>query len=267
MSDWLPPWVKELEKASGKRRLGQEILFLAETDSTNLRARDYALGGAKEGLVVLADFQSQGKGRMGRIWKSPPGVNLYLSVVLRPPIPLARAPQLTLLAGVSGAKALTKVSGLRVGLKWPNDLLLDGKKVAGILAEMTAEGPQVQFLILGIGVNVNWKKEDIPLELRETATSLRAATGREFSRTEVGRQILEELEREYVLFLKEGFSPRLREDWNRLSVINQKWVTVAGVDKSWEGEVLGLDTDGALLVRDREGKSRRLIAGEVSLRF
>jgi len=156
---------------------------------------------------------------------------------------------------------------LPVGLKWPNDLLLDGKKVAGILAEMAAEGPEVQFLILGMGINVNWRKEDLPSELQGVATSLRAGAGREISRTEVGRRILEELEKEYVLFLKEGFSPRLREDWNRFSVINQKWVTIAGPDQKWEGEVLGVDTDGALLVRDREGENRRLIAGDVSLRF
>jgi len=145
--------------------------------------------------------------------------------------------------------------------------LLAGKKVAGILAEMAAEGPQVQFLVLGMGVNVNWSKEDIPPELQEVATSLRAGTGWEISRMGVGRRILEELEREYVLFLREGFSPRLREDWNRFSVINQKWVTIAGPDQRWEGEVLGLDTDGALLVRDREGQNRRLIAGDVSLRL
>jgi len=215
----------------------------------------------------LAECQSKGKGRMGREWNSPPGVNLYASILLKPPILPPMAPQIPLLAGVAGANALGRAAGLDARIKWPNDIFIHGKKVAGILSEMEAEAVNLRFIILGVGMNINWRKEDIPAEIREMATSLRAEAGQEFSRAEVAAEFFEELEREYILFLREGFSPRLREEWNRLSWVNQKWVTITMMDKKFEGQVLGLDTDGALRLMDREGKIERFIAGDVSLRL
>ncbi len=260
-------WVEELRAARRDKWIGREILFLPEVDSTNRRAREQCLRGAKEGAVVLAESQSAGKGRLGRQWQSPAGANLYASIILRPSISAAIAPQIPLLAGVAGANALARATGLDARLKWPNDIFVHGKKVAGILSEMEAEGLRTRFIILGVGVNVNWRKEDIPPDLRETATSLRAEAGREFLRAEVAAEFFEELEREYGLFLKEGFSSRLREEWNRLSWVNQKWATITVMEKKFEGQVLGLDTDGALLLRDAEGRTQRFIAGGVSLRL
>jgi BirA family biotin operon repressor/biotin-[acetyl-CoA-carboxylase] ligase len=170
-----------------------------------------------------------------------------------------------LLAGVAGANALARASGLDSRIKWPNDIYIHGKKVAGILSEIKTEGPRIQFIILGVGVNVNWRKEDVPADLQEMATSLRAEAGREFSRALVAGEIFEELEREYALFLQEGFSPRLREEWNRLSWINRKWATITMRERKFEGQVQGLDADGALLLMDREGNTQRFIAGDVSL--
>lgn len=258
-------WVEELRSARQRKLIGQEILFSPEVNSTNRQAYDRALGGAGEGLVILAERQSRGKGRRGRVWESPPGVNLYASIILRPPVSPAVAPQIMLLAGVAGANALVRASGLDSRIKWPNDIYIHGRKVAGILSEIKAEGPKIQFLILGVGVNVNWRKEDIPADLREMATSLRAEAGREFSRALVAGEIFEELEREYALFLQEGFSPRLREEWNRLSWINRKWATILTMERKFEGQVQGLDADGALLLMDREGNPQRFIAGDVSL--
>lgn len=215
----------------------------------------------------MADSQSQGKGRLGRSWQSPPGVNLYLSVVLRPEIPLTLAPRVTLLTGVAIANALARVSGLDIRLKWPNDIFIHGKKVAGILSEMEAKDSKIQFIILGIGVNVNWPKKDIPADLQEIATSLQAEAQRELSRDLVAAEIFEQIEREYASFVQEGFSPRLQKEWNRLSMINQQWVTLTEDKEEFEGKVLGLDTDGALRVIDREGKTQRFITGEVSLRL
>lgn len=260
-------WVEELRQRRKDCLIGREILFLPEVDSTNRRAREQCLRGAKEGAVVLAESQSAGKGRLGRQWQSPAGANLYASIILRPSISAAIAPQIPLLAGVAGANALARATGLDARLKWPNDIFVHGKKVAGILSEMEAEGLRTRFIILGVGVNVNWPKEDIPPDLRETATSLRAEAGREFPRAEVAAEFFEELEREYGLFLKEGFSSRLREEWNRLSWVNQKWATITVMEKKFEGQVLGLDTDGALLLRDGEGRTQRFIAGDVSLRL
>ncbi|MGD0625300.1 MAG: biotin--[acetyl-CoA-carboxylase] ligase [Thermodesulfobacteriota bacterium] len=260
-------WVEELRQARKGKLVGREILFFPDVDSTNQKARDHSLKGAGEGLVILADSQSKGKGRLGRQWQSPPGVNLYASIILRPPVPPAGAQQITLLAGVAGANALARATGLDARIKWPNDIFVHGKKVAGILSEMEAEGPRTRFIILGVGVNVNWQKEDIPPDLREMATSLGAEAGREFSRAKVAAEVFEELEKEYALFLKERFSSRLRDEWNRLSWVNQKWATLTVMDKKYEGQVLGLDTDGALLLVNQEGKIQRFIAGDVSLRL
>jgi len=258
-------WVEELRHARRGKLIGREILFFPEIDSTNRKAREHAIKGAGEGLVILAESQSKGKGRMGRQWNSPPGVNLYASILLRPPILPSMAPQIPLLVGVAGANALARAAGLDARVKWPNDIFIHGKKVAGILSEMEAERVNIQFIILGVGMNINWGKEDIPPEIREMATSLRAEAGKEFSRAKVAGEFFEELEGEYILFLKEGFSPRLREEWNRLSWVNQKWVTITLRSKKFEGQALGLDTDGALLLMDREGEIQRFIAGDVSL--
>jgi BirA family biotin operon repressor/biotin-[acetyl-CoA-carboxylase] ligase len=260
-------WVEELRAARRGKLIGQEILFLTEVDSTNRQAREYCGKGAKEGTVILAESQSAGKGRLGRQWQSPAGANLYASIILRPSISAATAPQIPLLAGVAGANALARATGLDARIKWPNDIFVHGKKAAGFLSEMEAEGLRTRFIILGVGINVNWPQEDIPPDLREIATSLRAEAGREFPRAGVAAEFFEELEREYGLFLKEGFSSRVREEWNRLSWVNQKWATITIMEKKFEGQVLGLDTDGALLLMDREGKIQRFIAGDVSLRL
>jgi BirA family transcriptional regulator, biotin operon repressor / biotin---[acetyl-CoA-carboxylase] ligase len=262
----MPTWVRDLQKSRQGERLGREVVYFESTDSTNRQAREKALGGGEEGLVVIADSQSQGKGRMGRSWSSPPGSNVYFSTILRPSIPPIQAPQITLIAGISCAQALTRATGLDVRIKWPNDIFLNGKKVAGILAEMDGERSDLRFVILGIGINVNWAGEDIPEPLREIATSLRAESGEAFDRASILSEVLEELERNYTLFLAEGFSGRMRDEWNRLSGSKEKWATVCFPDKKISGKILGLDTDGALLLLDGEGKTHRFIAGDVSLR-
>ncbi len=262
----VPDWIEKLKTSRQGKRIGREILFFPEVDSTNRQAFLRAREGAGEGLLLLADRQSQGKGRRGRVWESPAGVNLYASMILRPPIPPAIAPQITLLAGVAGARALARASGLEARIKWPNDIHIRGKKVGGILSEMKADGTEIQFIVLGMGINVNWPAQQMPPELQEVATSLLAEAGKDFDRAVVAGEILEEVEREYTLFLQEGFSPGLREEWNRLSGINGKWATVTMMEGRFEGKVLGIDADGALLLLTREGEIQRFIAGDVSLR-
>jgi BirA family biotin operon repressor/biotin-[acetyl-CoA-carboxylase] ligase len=258
-------WIEDLRRACKDRLIGKEILFFPEIDSTNREARDRARGGAGEGTVILADSQSRGKGRLGRSWESPADANLYLSVILRPLIPAAAAPQITLLAGVAAARALSGISGLECFIKWPNDIFFRGKKLAGILAEMEGGGSRVAFIILGIGVNVNWRREDFPPDLRQTATSLVAESGEEVRRAAVAVGLFRELEKEYTAYTREGFSVRLREEWNRVSWINGKQITLSSPEGILSGTALGLDTDGALLLLDEEGKTRRVVAGDVSL--
>lgn len=257
-------WTAELRRAWQGKLIGSEILFFKEIDSTNIYARQRALEGAAEGLVILADAQSQGKGRRGRNWVSPLGVNVYFSVILRPAISIEKIPLLTLMAGVASARALQNITDLEIKIKWPNDLLISEKKVAGILTE--AE-PGQGFVILGIGVNVNWPRAEMPEELRQVATSLYAERGIKFSRAIVAQKLFEDLEEEYMLFLQKGFSPRLRREWEKYSLIKQRWVTIKLGEKEYHGRALGLDEDGALLVQDGEGRVGRFIAGEVSLRF
>lgn len=257
-------WVEEVRKARQGKLLGREIVFFEQIDSTNIFARAQASQGAAEGFTVLADAQSKGKGRLGRTWISPGGINLYMSVVLRPPLSLGKAPLLTLVAGVAAAEALRHLSGLEIKIKWPNDLLIQGKKVAGILAE--GEGGY-DFIILGMGVNINWAKAEIPKELCQVATSLYAEKGIKFSRALVAQELLAKMEEEYLLFLREGFSKDIREKWEKLSAVKQKWVTIRLLDKEYVGQALGLDEEGALLVQNAQGEVRRFIAGEVSLRF
>jgi BirA family biotin operon repressor/biotin-[acetyl-CoA-carboxylase] ligase len=259
-------WIDELQRMRKERLIGQEIYYFQEIDSTNRKAQDQARKAAREGTVVLADLQSEGKGRRGRVWESPPGVNLYASVILRPHIPPVIAPQITLLAGVAIANALARTSGLDLRIKWPNDIFLRGKKVAGILSEMEAEGDRIRFIILGMGINLNWRTANIPPNLRKIATSLGAETGKEIPRQLVAAENFEELEQKYKLFLQEGFSPTLREEWNRLSWTRGKQVTLQLADQEISGQALGLDTDGALLLLDEEGRTQRFIAGDVSLR-
>jgi BirA family transcriptional regulator, biotin operon repressor / biotin---[acetyl-CoA-carboxylase] ligase len=145
-----PPWIAELRQSRAQKRFGQEVLFFSSIDSTNRQAKEEARRGAPEGSVIIADGQSEGQGRRSRTWESPPGVNLYASVILRPSVPLAAVPRITLLAGIAVARALRHVSGLGTFIKWPNDVLIGGKKIAGILAEMEAprEG----------GVFASWRK-------------------------------------------------------------------------------------------------------------
>lgn len=258
-------WNEELQSLRREKLIGREIYYFPVIDSTNRRAHDQAREGASEGAVVLADLQTQGKGRMGRTWKSPPGLNLYASIILRPSIPPTVAPLITLVTGVAAANALARVSGLDTRIKWPNDIFLHGRKVAGILSEMEVEGGQIRFVILGMGVNVNWRREDMTSELREIATSLQAEGGREIPRHLVAAEIFEEMEQEYKLFLQEGFSLRLRDEWNLLSYINGKRVIVSLPNRKISGEALGLDAEGALLLLDEEGRTHRFIVGDVSL--
>lgn len=255
-------WLEELRSNRQGKLIGRQIIFFQEIDSTNAYALAQARQGAAEGLVVLAESQSQGRGRLGRIWISPPGVNLYLSILLRPEIPLAKTQMITLMAGLATAKALLRVTGLEVRIKWPNDLLINGKKVAGILTE---QDPSQKFIILGIGVNVNWA--EIPAELQGMATSLYLEKGDKFSRAIISAELCAAIEEEYLRFLKGDFSAYLRTEWARLSLVDHKWVTIKIIDKEYTGLALGLDEDGALLVRDRDGNINRFLAGEVSLRF
>ncbi|HLO01913.1 MAG TPA: biotin--[acetyl-CoA-carboxylase] ligase [Symbiobacteriaceae bacterium] len=267
--------VREIEAGLTTQRFGRPVEAHEAIGSTNERAKELARSGAPEGLLVTAEQQTAGKGRLGRPWQTPAGRALAMSVLLRPPIPPTAAPRLTLVAAVAVAEAVRAVTGLPVGIKWPNDLQIAGRKLCGILTEMEAEIEQVRFVVLGIGLNVNQAAEEFPPELRETATSLRLAAaegsasegGLPVARLPLLQAILARLEVRYDQFLAGGW-PELLAAWRELSVTLGRSVRVIPASGApiWEGTAVDVDAEGALLVRRPDGSTERVIAGEVSIR-
>lgn len=270
MSDVAEPpshtFAETLSQLLTTQSFGKPLHFFPTIDSTNVYAVRLARAGAPAGTVVIADEQTGGKGRLGRSWVSPPGVNLYLSLILRPPVTTAAAPQLNLLAAVAVADAILAVSGLTPSIKWPNDVLVDGKKVCGILAEMQTEAGVLRSVVLGIGINVNAPLSAFPLELHDKASSLFLTGGRVIERTAFTAALLTHLEKFYVLWLEQGFLA-VRPVWERhAAALMGRFITVAAPEGTIAGVVLGLDSDGALLLQEGSGgMSRRVLAGDVTV--
>lgn len=255
----------EIARHLTTKRIGRIIHHFDSIDSTNRHAMDLARRGAGEGEVVVAEVQTAGRGRLGRSFFSPEGVSFYGSIILRPDIPPARAPQITLLAGLAVAEAVEKHAGIRPGLKWPNDVRLGPRKVAGILTEMESEADRVLHVVCGPGINLNVPAAEFPPELRAIATSILAATGRSVDRAAFAADLFGSFERLYDEFLSRGLG-RLREHWDAYSVLNGEWVSVEGAGETLEGRVLGIDEEGALRLEGRQGRLVRAIAGDVTLK-
>ena len=236
-------------------------MWREELDSTQRLARELARADVEEGTTVIAERQTAGRGRLGRQWHSPPGLNCYCSVVLRPSLPPGAVPSLALIAGLAVVDAVRGATGLAGALKWPNDVLLDGRKVAGVLTEMEAEVERVRFVIAGIGVNVN--ATAFPPELAAKATSLRLAAGRPVDRAAFTAGLLAALEGRYRRFLAAGFAA-MRSEWEACSALTGKEVRVTAPEGEVAGQVLGVDDDGALRLAGPRGEVR-VVAGEVTL--
>lgn len=262
----LAPEADRLSAAAIRRpegRLGHTVVVLEETGSTNDEARARAAAGAPEGVVILAEAQTRGRGRRNRSWESPPGKNLLASVVLRPGLRVEQGFLVTLSAGVAVAETLAREYRLAPRIKWPNDVLVTGRKVCGILAELHSGGGKINYLILGIGVNLNLAREDLPLELRGVATSVCLETGRVVNRNAFARSLVAELERWYLSVSADGGAEMLSA-WHRWAKLRGREVQVGLEQETLRGEALGLDDDGALRLRDRRtGEERRVLAGEV----
>ncbi|MDP2682826.1 MAG: biotin--[acetyl-CoA-carboxylase] ligase [Deltaproteobacteria bacterium] len=249
--------------------IGRALSFYKETGSTNDTAKEFAAKGVEEGAVIAADCQKKGKGRLGRRWESPAGVNIYTSIILRPNILPVFAPQLTLVSAVAAAETVSKFLNTGSGykpeptVKWPNDILINSKKVAGILTEMNSEMDRINFVVIGIGVNVNMTKKMFPEELRQIATSLKEETGRDISRIDFIQTLYMNMERWYKEYLKNGFEP-VRKAWTDYFNMRDKMVKVQQMDRVIEGIAIGIDGNGALLLRGKDGKVARILSGDVS---
>jgi BirA family transcriptional regulator, biotin operon repressor / biotin---[acetyl-CoA-carboxylase] ligase len=247
------------------RVIGGVLEVLPKIGSTNDRAMAAGDGGAPEGFCVLADRQTAGRGRLGRTWASPPSVGLYTSILFRPNAALPSLPLLTLVAGLAVVDAIQEVAALATRLKWPNDVLLDGRKVAGILMELATSGSAVRYAVAGIGINVNHCEDDFPAELRSGATSLFQQGGRPIARGMLAAAIYNGLDNWYTLFCQNRREAILEAGRMRSITLGQSVHVLAGTEE-WRGHAVDLDHDGALLVRDECGALRRVIAGDVSIR-
>lgn len=252
----------ELRPLLNTHDLGQALHWFAEVGSTNDVAKRLADEGAAHGAVVVAEAQTAGRGRRGRVWASPAGRNVYLSVVLRPDLPPSRAAELTLLASVALCQAVRQ-AGVPAGIKWPNDLLAGGRKLAGILTELATDPDRVQWLVLGIGVNVNIREDELPGELRAIATSLAIERGESVPRTLFAAAVLSALEEWLDRHAEEGFPP-VREAWKAMSDTLGREVRVRSSDRNLEGVAEDVDDGGALLIRTAAGLER-VLAGDVEM--
>jgi BirA family biotin operon repressor/biotin-[acetyl-CoA-carboxylase] ligase len=244
------------------KRLGTRFHYFAELDSTNTRARELAESGAAEGEIVIAESQTQGRGRLGRRWESPPLSNLYLSIVLRPGLPPKHAPQITLAAAVALVETVGSFLPRPPVIKWPNDILIDGKKLAGILTEAACDTECVQYVILGIGLNLNYRAETMPETLRQRATSMADMAGENLSRETVLVRLIHDLDRCYGELEESGFAA-LRPRWEAHFGLRGRRVRVELGDQTIIGRAQGIDHEGALIVDTDDEQRRSIIAGDV----
>jgi BirA family biotin operon repressor/biotin-[acetyl-CoA-carboxylase] ligase len=244
--------------------IGWRVHYFEELETTQQTAAEMAARGALHGEVVIAERQTAGRGRMGRTWHSPPGVNFYGTFILRPEMPVAEAALLSLVAGVAVAETMELVAPRIVALKWPNDVWLGGRKAGGMIAEaVTDSHHRLVCVLLGIGLNLNLSPEDIPAELRDRATSVMAATGRPCDRVDLAGELFSRLEYRYMETVSGGFAA-VRPVWERYSALTGRHVTVIDGPSRIGGTVRGIGPDGALLL-ESEGQIVRVLAGDVSI--
>jgi len=243
--------------------IGREIHHYEEIGSTNEEAAKLANIGGREGAVVIADRQRFGRGRLCRRWHSPEG-GLWFSIILRPKIELEDAPKLTLTASVAIAKAIQEVLELKVEIKWPNDILIDGRKVCGILTEAATKDGDLDYIILGVGINVDFEEKELPLELRSTAVTLRNASGKNVDISQFLCYCLKKIETYYIIFQDKGFDLILKE-WKSLASFMGREIEISWMNEKFSGTAIDVDEHGALILQLRDGTRHRILSGEVSL--
>jgi BirA family biotin operon repressor/biotin-[acetyl-CoA-carboxylase] ligase len=259
----LPLDIQRIENGLVTQRLGGKIHYFSQLDSTNSYARRLAGEGAAEGETVIAESQTLGRGRLGRTWVSPAHLNLYLSVILRPRrLRPVDAPQITLMAAVALADSVASFTLAAPEIKWPNDVLIGGKKLGGILCESCCAAERIDFVILGIGINLNYPADLMPEAIRERATSLLAINGKVIEREAFAGRLIQALDRCYGELEESGFGP-IALRWEGRFGLRGKRVRVEMADEQLFGTAVGIDPDGALVVVDAEGRRQRVTAGDV----
>ncbi len=258
-------WIREeLESRAVTKWAGRRVTCYDVTDSTNIQAKADAENGAEHGSLVIADMQTAGRGRSGKSWSSPPGANVYFTLILKPRLAPEKAFMLTPVMALAVAEGISRSCGIEPRIKWPNDIVMDGKKVCGILAEMSAEKGSVRYVVIGVGINVG--QQDFPAEIADVATCLRKECGRDVSRQELVLEIMRAFEEYYEIFAESEDLSGLTERYNGLLVNIGRRVRVLDPAGEYEGKAKGVDERGRLLVETEDGSIRQVYAGEVSVR-
>jgi BirA family biotin operon repressor/biotin-[acetyl-CoA-carboxylase] ligase len=244
--------------------IGKVIQYEETVYSTQKIAHLLSHEGAVEGTVVIAEEQTGGRGRMDRVWHSPKSTGIWMSLILRPKIPIQRAPQLTLLTAVAIVQAIEEATTLTPQIKWPNDILIDQQKVTGILTELQADADRIISVIIGMGLNINQTEDDFPPELREIATSLRVKEGKELDRAEIIKAIFQKFETLYMIFLEKGFYP-IKLLWESYAISIGKEITARTLNGSISGKALGITDEGVLKVEDALGEIHHVYSADIEL--
>lgn len=242
--------------------LGQRLIHKASVTSTQLIAHQEAQAGAEHGTVIIADEQTKGRGRLNRSWHSYKGEGIWMSIILRPTFEPHRSPQITLLAATVLAEVFKTYVGIKPQIKWPNDLLTNGKKLAGILTELQAEEDRVNYIVLGMGINVNQPSSSFPEDIQRKASSLKIETGESLELTGLIKEILQTFEKRYNEFNEEGFRP-IKLRWEAFGYRLGEMVPIQTYQKEWNGRIMGIEDDGALRVLDDKGQEQKLYSAEI----
>jgi len=239
--------------------VGRAILSYEQLDSSNDAVFKLGEQGQAEGACIFAEFQKKGRGRLGRVWEAPKGKNILFSCLLRPKIAPSQAAKITLMVALSVVKTIRSHTGKSVGIKWPNDIVYDEKKCCGILTEMSAELDRVNFIVVGVGLNVNAENEELP----KGAASMKSLTGKSYNRVEIARDLLRRIDADYARF-RSGHAKELADEWEEYSATSGRRVTATLLDRTLHGQALGIDADGALWIRTDSGLQERIVTGDVT---
>lgn len=256
--------VLKIKAALETETFGEQIIFKETLPSTQPEAHQLAQQGAPAGTIVICEEQTSGRGRMQREWKSQKGKGIWMSVILRPNVPPYEAPQFTLVAAVAIAKAIEEVADIRPEIKWPNDLLIDGLKITGILTELQADPDRVNALIMGIGINVNHETDDFPEDIRDIATSLKLQTGNEIDRAKLIARILLHLENYSNMYVESGFQP-IKKEWENYSCTIGQRIKVSTINEVFYGKAVAITNDGVLKVQLPDGETRSVYSADIEI--
>ncbi|MGE4284714.1 MAG: biotin--[acetyl-CoA-carboxylase] ligase, partial [Clostridia bacterium] len=257
---------EEIKTGLSTHFFGSKMIYYPTVTSTNTVAKQLAAGGCEEGTLVIADNQSSGKGRMGRSWSSPPSTGIWMSVILYPKISPMQAPFITILAALAVAVSIEETTQAKPGIKWPNDIVMEKKKVCGILTEMNAEIETINYVVVGIGINVNMQKDDFPSDLHETAASIKMITGQAVNRNMLIRKILENFEHYYMKALIDGNRNEIVSEYKKYSLTLNARVKAQYQSHEIIGVAVDISDEGELLIKTDDGETNKILSGEVSVR-